>query len=44
MKKLSKLDRTIYIICFFTLLLAAFAIGVGLDVIAIGEGGIQFTF
>lgn len=44
MKKISKLDRAIYIICFFTLLLAAFAIGVGLDVIEVGEKGIHFLF
>ena len=44
MKKISKLDRIIYIISFFVILLAAFAIGVGLDVIEIGEKGIHFVF
>ena len=44
MKKISKLDRIIYIISFFVILLAAFAIGVGLDVIEIDEKGIHFVF
>jgi len=44
MKKISKLDRAIYVICLVTFLIAAFAIGVGLDVIEIGEKGIHFVF
>jgi len=44
MKKVSKLDRAIYVICFVAFLIALFAIGVGLDLIAVGEGGIQFLF
>jgi hypothetical protein len=44
MKKLSKLDKIEYVIVAVTVLIAAFAIGVGLDVIEIGELGIQFLF
>ena len=44
MKKVSKLDKIIYIISFAALLLAAFAIGVGFDFIEIGQYGIHFTF
>ena len=44
MKKLSKLDKIEYVIVFAVLLVAAFAIGVGLDVIEIGEKGIHFVF
>jgi len=44
MKKLSKLDKIEYVIVAVTVLIAAFAIGVGLDVIEIGEYGIQFLF
>lgn len=44
MKKLSKLDKIEYVIIFGVLLIAVFAIGVGLDVIEIGEKGIQFLF
>ena len=44
MKKLSKLDKIEYVIVVGVILIAAFAIGVGLDVIEIGEKGIQFIF
>ena len=44
MKKLSKLDRAVYVICFVTVLIAAFAIGVGLDLIEVGQYGIHFLF
>jgi hypothetical protein len=44
MKKLNKLDKILYILSFFVILLAVFAIGVGLDLIEIGEYGIHFTF
>ena len=44
MKKVSKLDKIIYVISFAALLLAAFAIGVGFDFIEIGQYGIHFTF
>jgi len=44
MKKVSKLDRAIYIISFITILIAVFAIGVGLNMIEIGEKGIHFIF
>jgi hypothetical protein len=38
------LSRAEYVIVAVTLLIAAFAILVGLDMIEIGEGGIQFVF
>ena len=41
MKKLSKLDKIEYVIVAVVILVAAFAIGVGLDVIEIGEKGIS---
>lgn len=44
MKKSSKLDKIEYVIVVTTLLIAAFAIGVGLDLIEIGEYGIHFLF
>jgi len=44
MKKVSKLDKIIYVISFVTILVAAFAIGVGLDLIEIGQYGIHFLF
>ena len=44
MKKLSRLDKIEYAIIAGVLLIATFAIGVGLDLIEIGEYGIQFLF
>lgn len=44
MKKINKLDRIIYIISFITILIAGFAISVGLNMIEIGENGIHFLF
>ena len=40
-KKLSYLDKAMIVIVAVTILLAAFAMLVGMDIIAIGEGGIQ---
>jgi len=44
MKKLNKLDKIEYVIIAGVILIAAFAIGVGFDVIEIGQYGIHFTF
>lgn len=44
MKKISTVDRALYIIIGAVLLLAGFAICVGLGYIAIGQKGIQFLF
>jgi hypothetical protein len=43
-KQEKSLNRAIYIIVGVTLLIAAFAILVGLDLASIGEGGIYFNF
>ena len=43
-KQSNYLNRATYVIVGFTLLLAAFAILVGLDLIEIGEKGIKFMF
>ena len=44
MKKLSKLDKIESVIVGVVILIATFAIGVGLDVVEIGEKGIHFVF
>ena len=40
-KKLSYIDKAMVFIVAVTILIAAFAMLVGMDIIAIGEGGIQ---
>jgi len=43
-KQEKSLNRATYVIVGITLLIAAFAILVGLDLASIGEGGIHFNF
>ena len=44
MKKLNNIDKAMLIITIVTLLVAGFAICVGLDLINIGDTGIIFNF
>ena len=44
MKKMSFIDKATYIVVGIVLLLATFAICVGLGIISIGQSGINFSF
>lgn len=43
-KKISRLNKIIFIITFITIIFATFAICVGLNLISIGDTGISFNF